>query len=186
MAEQKSLDANVADELSAAAAGVDESATVRDRTDTGATPSPLAVDGKEYDYTQQVGHLLRKAYQRHTAIFQQICVDPHLTSMQLAVLCALVTQGSDSLTNLGRATAVDPATMRGIVERLKARDFVRLSPDPDDRRKVIVVLTDQGRVMVSRMLPYSFEITQRTLEGLSVAEQVALNYLLTKISGGET
>lgn len=184
MAQQKIRRANAVDEQMAETTGTDDPGAMLAEIDAkiGVPPSPLVVNGQEYHYSQQVGHLLRKAYQRHTAIFQQICIDPHLTSMQLAVLCALSTQGSDSLTNLGRATAVDPATMRGIVERLKARGFVDLSPDPHDGRKVIVLLTAQGRDMVDRMLPYSFEITKRTLEGLSVAEQVALNYLLTKIS----
>ena len=43
-----------------------------------------------YRVTDQVGHLLRKAYQRHLAIFQENAVDPSLTSVQFVTLCAAV------------------------------------------------------------------------------------------------
>lgn len=36
-----------------------------------------------YHVTEQVGHLLRKAYQRHHSIFQANSSDPDLTSVQL-------------------------------------------------------------------------------------------------------
>ena len=43
-----------------------------------------------YQVTEQIGHLLRKAYQRHTAIFQQNACDAQLTSIQFVTLCAPV------------------------------------------------------------------------------------------------
>ncbi|MCF3934968.1 MarR family transcriptional regulator [Acuticoccus sp. M5D2P5] len=137
---------------------------------------------QRYEFSEQAGHLLRKAYQRHTAIFQKLSPDPQMTSVQLCVLCALAEQGPASLTTLGRATAVDPATMRGVVERLRDRGFVALSPDQADRRKVLVSLTDIGAESVARSVANAGEITRLTLQGLSVAEQVALTYLLKKIS----
>ncbi|WP_281262253.1 MarR family winged helix-turn-helix transcriptional regulator [Acuticoccus kandeliae] len=155
---------------------------------------PAAIDGpcldalnlpegnQRYEFAEQAGHLLRKAYQRHTAIFQKLAPDPQITSVQLCVLCALAEQGPASLTTLGRATAIDPATMRGVVERLRERGFVALSPDQADRRKVLVSLTEEGAGCVSRSVSNAGEITRLTLQGLSVAEQVALTYLLKKIS----
>lgn len=89
-----------------------------------------APDTAPYDVTEQVGHLLRKAYQRHTAIFQQQACDPQLTSIQFVTLCALRDHGPSSQAELIKATAVDQATIRGIVDRLKARGLIQLSPDP--------------------------------------------------------
>ena len=97
-----------------------------------------------YTFSEQVGHLLRKAYQRHLAIFQQNVGDSQLTAVQFVTLCALRDHGPSSQTELVKATAVDQATIRGIVDRLKARDLISLDPDPEDRRKVICSLTDSG------------------------------------------
>ena len=63
-----------------------------------------------YQVTEQIGHLLRKAYQRHTAIFQQNACDAQLTSIQFVTLCALRDQGPSSQAELIKATAVDPVS----------------------------------------------------------------------------
>ena len=81
-----------------------------------------------YAFSEQVGHLLRKAYQRNMAIFQQNVDDSQLTAVQFVTLCAVRDSGPSSLTELVKATAVDQATIRGIVERLKARDLITLEP----------------------------------------------------------
>ncbi|MCZ7171512.1 MarR family transcriptional regulator, partial [Salmonella enterica] len=87
------------------------------------------------------GHLLRRAYQRHVAIFQQTIPDSQLTAAQFVVLCAVKERQSCSLSEIVRATAIDQATVRGIIERLKARELIAVSHDPSDRRKVVVTVT---------------------------------------------
>ncbi|MNG12042.1 HTH-type transcriptional repressor NicR [compost metagenome] len=81
-----------------------------------------------------------------------------------------------------KATAVDQATIRGIVDRLKARDLVELSPDPDDRRKVIVGLTDSGRAILEAMIPCARQISELTMGSLNAAERVAILFLLRKMN----
>ena len=43
----------------------------------------------DYRVTDQVGHLLRRAYQRHTAIFQSVVPANKLSAAQFVVLCAV-------------------------------------------------------------------------------------------------
>ena len=47
-----------------------------------------------------------------------------------------------------RETLVTSGTMTNRVDRLAARGFVERSPDPDDRRGVIVRLTREGKTAV--------------------------------------
>ncbi len=138
--------------------------------------------GEEYVFSEQVGHLLRRAYQRNIALFQKFATDQQLTSVQFAVLLALIEAGEGSPTEIGRLTAVDPATMRGIVQRLSKRGLLTVVADQTDRRKLVLRVTEDGAEIVTRMLPGAFEITRRTLEGLNNAEQVALLYLLNKLT----
>ncbi|HEN8711157.1 TPA: winged helix DNA-binding protein [Pseudomonas putida] len=149
------------------------------------TPAPAAPDTAPYDVTEQVGHLLRKAYQRHTAIFQQQACDPQLTSIQFVTLCALRDHGPSSQAELIKATAVDQATIRGIVERLKTRGLIELSPDPDDRRKVIVGLTDSGAALLDAMIPCARQISELSMGCLNAAERVAILFLLRKMIDGD-
>jgi MarR family transcriptional regulator, lower aerobic nicotinate degradation pathway regulator len=144
---------------------------------------PKASDGEAYDYSEQVGHLLRKAYQRHLGIFEDNVVDPQLTSVQFSVLCALYDLGPSSQADLVRASAIDQATIRGIVQRLEQRKLVTLTSDKGDRRKVILSLTDKGAALTEEMMPRGALISELTMSGLNPAERIALTFLLRKIMG---
>jgi MarR family transcriptional regulator, lower aerobic nicotinate degradation pathway regulator len=75
-----------------------------------------------YEVSEQIGHLLRKAYQRHLIIFGQSIGDPQLTAVQFAVLSASRKLGPSSMSDLGKAIAIDAATVRGVFERSRARE----------------------------------------------------------------
>lgn len=143
--------------------------------------SPSAPVPENYDFSEQVGHLLRRAYQRHTALFQQIIPDTQLTAAQFVVLCAIRDCGACSLSQIVKHTAIDQATIRGVIDRLKVRQFVSVRHDEIDRRKVLVSLTDAGAGLVESMVPFAFEITEKTFAGFNPAERMALVYLLNKM-----
>ncbi|QKJ86869.1 winged helix-turn-helix transcriptional regulator [Paramixta manurensis] len=143
---------------------------------------PARPDADEgYHFTDQVGHLLRKVYQRHVAIFQQHVGDSQLTAVQFITLCAIRDMGPSAQTDLVRVTAVDQATIRGVVERLKARELIALSPDPHDKRKVIVSLTPQGDALINQTVPHALQISELTYGKLNAAERIALVFLLNKM-----
>lgn len=137
----------------------------------------------QYHFSEQVGHLLRRAYQRHMAIFQQQIPDSQLTAAQFVVLCAVRDHGACSLSTIVGASAIDQATVRGIVDRLKTRKLLSVAHDPLDRRKVLVTLTGDGLELVTRMVPFAEQITEATFGTLNPAERVALLFLLRKIGG---
>src|SRR5690606_33668195 len=144
--------------------------------------SVSTVNDDTYHVTDQVGHLLRKAVQRHTAIFQQNVGDDQLTAIQFVTLCALRDRGRSSQAELVEATAIDQATIRGIINRLKARGLIALSPGRLDKRKVIASLTTEGEALLSRTIPRAREISRLTMGRLNPAEQVAIVYLLQKMN----
>jgi DNA-binding MarR family transcriptional regulator len=126
--------------------------------------------------------LLRRAYQRHTALFQHFIPDSKLTVAQFVVMCALADDGPASIASLVKATVIDQATIRGVVDRLKNRDLISLQADPSDRRKVMVTLTPGGTQLVAEMRPFAQTITEETFGPLNEAERVALLYLLRKMT----
>lgn len=149
-----------------------------------ANPESLnAVAPNEYVFSDQVGHLLRRAYQRHVAIFQQTISDSQLTAAQFVVLCAIRQFVSCSLSEIVKTTAIDQATMRGIIERLRAREVIRVSHDANDRRKVLVSLTPAGEKIIDATVPAAFAVSEATFGNLNSAERVAILYLLRKMCG---
>ncbi len=136
--------------------------------------------GSDDDYVleRQVGHLLRRAHQRHAAIFQEMITDGQLTPLQFAALVKLRDLGEVSQNQLGRLIAMDAATMQGVIKRLLARGLIARRPDPDDRRRLILSLTADSHKLVESAVAAGRKITRRTLEPLSASEQrVFMDYL---------
>jgi MarR family transcriptional regulator, lower aerobic nicotinate degradation pathway regulator len=147
-------------------------------------PKKMAETAWVGNLDKQVGFLLRKASQRNLTLFQKHSPVASLTSVQAASLIVLIDQSPCSLTTLGRAAAMDPATTRGVAERLSEKGWVSLVADSKDKRKVMVKLEKKGRQFALDLIPILHAIAAETLEPLNEAEQVALVYLLGKIGHG--
>lgn len=101
-------------------------------------------DREEYLLDEQVGFLLRQAQQRHAGLFSE-CFGGDMTPTQWAVLAKLAEIGECSQNLLGRYTAMDVATIKGVVQRLLARNLVVRRRDPDDGRQLLISLSQEGR-----------------------------------------
>lgn len=134
-----------------------------------------------YRLDDQIGFLLRKAHQRHRSIFSK-SIGARIATTQFAALASLHTDGPTSQNQLGRRTAMDSATITGVIDRLQQRGLVMSSASPDDDRLSIIDLTDQGRDLIEQLLPRGVEISADTLAPLTPSERETLVRLLSKIS----
>ena len=146
------------------------------------TRPQIISDDKGYVLEDQVGHLLRRAHQRHASIFQAHIGDTQLTPLQFAALVKLSDLGEVSQNRLGRLTAMDAATMQGVIRRLFARRLIERRPDPGDRRRILLRLSPSGTSLLSGCIANGGEVTDRTLEPLSRSERAALLDLLRRIA----
>jgi MarR family transcriptional regulator, lower aerobic nicotinate degradation pathway regulator len=133
-----------------------------------------------YTLEDQVGFVLRQVHQRHTLIFTNR-MRHDLTPTQWAALAKLFETGPCSQNLLGRLTAMDAATIKGVVDRLVRRELARTCPDPSNRRRLLVDLTPAGRQLVSDLAPAAHQISQETLAPLSASEQEIFLTLLKKL-----
>jgi DNA-binding MarR family transcriptional regulator len=144
----------------------------------GAAAKATALGG--YRLEDQVGFYLRRAAQRHAAIFAGQMTDA-LTPTQWAALVKLAEFESLSQNLLGRETAMDAATIKGVVDRLLKRGFVATAPDPEDARRMRVSITRNGLAAVERGTGPAAAITADTLKPLDAAERRQLVELLRRI-----
>ena len=135
-----------------------------------------------YKLEDQVGHLMRRANQRHAAIFFEGLNDQQLTPMQFAVLVKICDEEEVSQNRLGRLAAMDPATVQGVVRRLKERALIDARPDPDDGRRSLWRLSETGKALVAATVPIAEQITEKTLEPLSKSERSTFLALLRKLA----
>jgi DNA-binding MarR family transcriptional regulator len=132
-----------------------------------------------YRLDDAVGFLLRRANQRHLSVFGAVI--PEVTTTQLAALARLFELGPMSQNQLGRATAMDAATIKGVVGRLVNRRLVTTAPSEEDRRRLIVDLTPEGRALFEELRGRAREATERTLAPLSRAERERFLALLRRL-----
>lgn len=142
-------------------------------------PLGLEEDAIPYQLDEQVGFILRRAFQRHAAIFQGHIAD--LTATQWAVLVKLAELEHASQNHLGRLTAMDAATMQGVVRRLMERDLVRRAESPLDRRRLVLRLTEAGLKLVEALIPHALSATRETLAPLTSKERESFLRLLRKL-----
>jgi DNA-binding MarR family transcriptional regulator len=138
------------------------------------------MDCAEYILERQVGFILRQVSQRHAAIFVARIGDD-LTPRQWATLAKLLERGPCSQNLLGRHTAMDAATIKGVVDRLSNRGIVETRPDPKDARRLVVVLTPAGREIAERARANAEAITEETLRPLTAAERSTFLKLLKRL-----
>jgi MarR family transcriptional regulator, lower aerobic nicotinate degradation pathway regulator len=136
---------------------------------------------KRYVLNEQVGFLLRVAMQRHTTIFTARMIE-ELTQTQFAALAKLLEAGPCSQNHLGRLIYLDAATIKGVVDRLRARGLVATAGDAKDRRRRAVALTSSGRRVTEAAIVVAVQITAQTLAPLSAQEQRAVARLLKKLA----
>ncbi|WP_349369002.1 MarR family winged helix-turn-helix transcriptional regulator [Salinarimonas sp.] len=141
-----------------------------------------AADDPSFRLETQVGHLLRRAHQRNTEIFNAVMGRFSVTPTQFAALVALLDRGPTPQNQLGRLTAMDPATIFGVVGRLMKRGYVRQSPVVDDARLVAISLTEEGEAAARAMRAVGEEVSTRTLDPLTPREAKTLLALLRKLS----
>jgi len=89
-----------------------------------------------------------------------------------------------SPTHLGRGLMLSSAGVTSRIDRLERRGLVRRLADPDDRRGVIVELTDQGREVVDEAVAAVAISDRQLVDRLDSHEIAQLEAILRKLLGG--
>ena len=132
--------------------------------------APVAVFSRVSRLARHLDLARRDAFTRHG-----------IESWEFDVMAALRRAGAPyelSPGRLLRETLVTSGTMTNRVDRLTARGYVERSPDPEDRRGVIVRLTAEGKTAVDGAFEALLEAERLLLADLPNRDQTRLASLL--------
>ncbi len=135
--------------------------------------APVAVFSRISRLARHLDLARRDAFTRHG-----------IESWEFDVLAALRRAGSPyelSPGRLLRETLVTSGTMTNRVDRLAARGYVERSPDPADRRGVIVRLTWEGKAAVDGAFEALLEAETALLADLADRDRTRLAALLRSL-----
>lgn len=99
------------------------------------------------------------------------------------VLSAVSDLGPVAQAELGRSIQLDPKDLVGVLNDLQDAGLVLREPDPRDRRKNAVSITEEGARLLARCEQAAREANDALLSPLSEAEQEQFMGLLIRISG---
>ena len=133
-----------------------------------------------YVLDEQIGFMLRQAYQLNSLHFAER-FGGDLTPTQWASIAKLCEVGSCSQNHLGRLTAMDAATFKGVVDRLTRRGLIESRPSSTDRRRVLITLTAAGKKVYEQGISRALSVSDDTLRGLKPRERTSLLRLLKRM-----
>ena len=133
-----------------------------------------------YRVEDQIGFLLRIVQQRYVTLFSQGMIEG-ITPPQFAALAKLREVGPCSQARLGTLLHLDPATIKGVVDRLIGRGFVIIADNPGDRRRRAIGLTERGMSVTDEAIKAAGEISDSMLSPLEESEQRQIRALLNKL-----
>ena len=104
-----------------------------------------------------------------------------LTGAQFALLNAIPPEGIP-LTQLASLSWADPGNVSGIVDRLESAGWVERQRSEDDRRVVLIRLSDRGRAILPQLRPQHRTAVARAFAALSAEDMKQLRDLLARIT----
>ncbi|TMA25629.1 MAG: MarR family transcriptional regulator [Deltaproteobacteria bacterium] len=119
---------------------------------------------------------LKMAVLRHARHLQ-------LTPGQFWFLYAARDLPGATLGELARRQRLDAPTASRVAVALEERGYLRVQPDPDDRRALRIALTAPGAKLVERIEPIATAVRAASVQGMSQREQEMLRALLRKLIG---
>lgn len=112
---------------------------------------------------------------------RQLAKQYRLTGPQLVCLRYVRRHGPVTPSELAEAVSLSQATITGIIDRLHAQGLVTRDRSDEDRRRVIVALTDQGRQLVDSLPSPLQERFAKRLESLPEGNQQVIDEILKQI-----
>ncbi|MEU9312165.1 MarR family transcriptional regulator [Streptomyces sp. NPDC048256] len=129
--------------------------------------------------------LLGRAAARGRALVAEALAVEGLKMWHHVVLSAVRDLAPVAQADLGRSVGLDPKDLVGILNDLQLAGLAVREPDPNDRRKNAVSLTEEGRRLLRRCERAAREANDVLLAPLSAAERDHLMGMLIRISGTE-
>ena len=111
-------------------------------------------------------HLLHRAGQCASDVFQGEMGAGDLTPRQYAVLVAVSQNEGSSQTNLVERTGVDRSTLADIVRRMLKKGLLQRRRTKDDARAYAVKLTDEGWRILKAADPLARRVDEKILAAL--------------------
>jgi len=118
------------------------------------------------------GFLIAKIHQLSGRIFTKILKEHQIeiNPAQGRIMFALWKQDNITIQELATKTSLSKSTLTPMLDRLEKMDYIKRIPSKDDRRKILIALTDKDKQLQEKYLQVSQEMNDIFYEGLSMEQ----------------
>jgi DNA-binding MarR family transcriptional regulator len=134
-----------------------------------------------------LGHLIKLTQTSLNRIIDQRMAPIGLTAMQWRPLVLIRYRGINTPAELSRHACIDTGAMTRALDRLEAKQFISRHRSPEDRRSVLIELTEAGNKVAEKILPAVAIALNTHLQGFSKEEVELLLSMLHRMlaNGGQ-
>ena len=133
------------------------------------------------DLSTHPGHLARRLQQAHYLLWN-VMVSEEITSPQFAVLNTLVAEPGLDQRSVGERVGLDRSTMSEVISRLGRRGLLDKVRDPQDGRRSLLRLTEDGVRTHRRLTVRTARMNQVFLAPLSEDERDVFFELIRRVA----
>jgi len=142
--------------------------------------SPI-YDPKTYEPTQSLGRTISRVKLAMMEALDHELEPFDITAAQYVILVTLAAGEADSASGLCKGISYDPGAMTRMIDRLEQKGLIRRVQRPDDRRKVLLELTPEGKTLYPQMRASAANVQNRFLRGFTKADVRTLDGLLKRM-----
>ena len=138
-------------------------------------------DAKTFEPRNCVGRLLALVKLSMSDALDEELAPLGITAAQFVILVMLADADADSASNLCRSASYDQGAMTRMIDRLERKGLVRRVRSPNDRRRVNLELTAEGRAVYPKLIESAANVQNRFLRGFSKTDAQQLDGLLRRM-----
>lgn len=137
--------------------------------------------GGAVDLNTHPGHLARRFQQAHSLLWGAM-VSEEITSPQFAVVNALTERPEIDQRTLSEHVHLDRSTIADLVARLARRGLLERVRDPNDGRRNVLRLTEEGARVHRKLVTRTARMNRVFLSPLDETERETLLRLIAKVT----
>lgn len=129
----------------------------------------------------RLGYLLKHGYLAYEAISDAALAPLGIDSRELGILLSIADLEAASQQQIADRLGIDRTSMVARIDALELKGIVVRRPDPDDRRRNLVTVTEPGRQIITAAAAARDTAERDFLSDLSAAEVKQLRDLLVRV-----
>ncbi|WP_337099782.1 MarR family winged helix-turn-helix transcriptional regulator [Paenibacillus sp. YIM B09110] len=134
------------------------------------------------EFKQSVGYMISNTGRKLNQSLQQQFHQSDVTPEQWTLLMTLDEKDGISHKELAQRSEKDPANITRLVDQLEKKGLVRRAAHPNDRRSLLLHLTDLGRSAAHMLAPIEAAYVRQIVSGISPEEIQLFMQFMNKVN----